>query len=218
MSAPVTLYTFRRCPYAMRARMALSSSGVVVRCREVVLRDKPDEMLRASPKGTVPVLVLPDGRVIDESREVMMWALSQSDPEGWLDASPEDTADLIDRNDGPFKAALDRYKYPNRYEDESVDRAAQRAIGLEILRDLDGRIRANDGQLMRPTRSLADIAIFPFVRQFAHTDLDWFTAQSLPALQAWLAEHKASALFTGIMKKLPQWQPGAEEPLLPIAA
>ena len=202
----------------MRARMALSSSGVVVRCREVVLRDKPDEMLRASAKGTVPVLILPDGHIVDESRDVMMWALSQSDPENWLDASPEETADLIDRNDGPFKAALDRYKYPNRYAHEGVEQNEQRALGLEFLTDLDALIAAKGGQLLAAKRSLADIAIFPFVRQFAHTDMDWFSAQPLPALQTWLAEHKASALFTGIMKKLPQWRPGAEEPLLPIAA
>lgn len=217
-AATHTLYTFRRCPYAMRARMALSSASVPVRVREVVLREKPEAMLAASPKGTVPVLVAGNGDVVDESLDVMRWALAQADPEGWLSADASTTDALIARNDGPFKRALDRYKYPDRYPDEALVPGAARAEGRAILADLDDRIRAQDGQLVRSTRSLADIAIFPFVRQFAHTDLDWFLAQDLPALQTWLDGHKQSALFTGIMAKYPQWAPGADEPLLPVAA
>lgn len=213
-----TLYSFRRCPYAMRARMALSVSGLPVRVREVVLRDKPADMLAASAKGTVPVLVTRDQAVIDESLDVMRWALAQNDPEGWLAADPETTAALIARNDGPFKRALDRYKYPGRFPDENLAPEAARAEGLAVLQDLDARIAAHGGQLVRPARSLADIALFPFVRQFAHTDLDWFDAQPLPALQAWLDGHKRGALFTGVMAKYSQWTPGAEEPLLPVAA
>jgi len=218
MSAAHTLYTFRRCPYAMRGRMGLSIAGVPVQVREVVLRDKPAEMLEASPKGTVPVLLTSSGDIVDESLDVMRWALAQNDPEGWLDADPDTTHELIARNDGPFKRALDRYKYPNRYSDEDLVPGAARASGLEILQDLDVRITAQGGQLVRAERSLADIAIFPFIRQFAHTDMDWFNAQDLPALQAWLEGHKQSSLFKGVMKKYAQWSPGADEPTLPVAA
>lgn len=218
MSAAHTLYTFRRCPYAMRGRMGLSIAGVPVLVREVVLRDKPAEMLEASPKGTVPVLLTSSGDIVDESLDVMRWALAQNDPEGWLDADPDTTHELIARNDGPFKRALDRYKYPNRYSDEDLVPGAARASGLEILQDLDARITAQGGQLVRAERSLADIAIFPFIRQFAHTDMDWFNAQDLPALQAWLEGHKQSSLFKGVMKKYAQWSPGADEPILPVAA
>lgn len=218
MSAAHTLYTFRRCPYAMRGRMGLSIAGVPVLVREVVLRDKPTEMLEASPKGTVPVLLTSSGDIVDESLDVMRWALAQNDPEGWLDADPDTTHELIARNDGPFKRALDRYKYPNRYSDEDLVPGAARASGLEILQDLDVRITAQGGQLVRAERSLADIAIFPFIRQFAHTDMDWFNAQDLPALQAWLEGHKQSSLFKGVMKKYAQWSPGADEPILPVAA
>jgi len=219
VSAPEhLLYTFRRCPYAMRGRMGLSMAGLPVRLREVVLRDKPADMLAVSPKGTVPVLVTSSGDIVDESLDVLRWALTQNDPEGWLTADPETTDMLISRNDGPFKRALDRYKYPNRYSDEDLAPGAARAAGLEILHDLNARIEAQGGQLVRPTRSLADIAIFPFIRQFAHTDMDWFLAQDLPALQAWLDGHKQSALFKRVMAKYAQWAPGEDEPFLPAAA
>jgi glutathione S-transferase len=168
------LYTFRRCPYAMRGRMGLSMAGLPVHVREVVLRDKPADMLAASPKGTVPVLVTTSGEVVDESLDIMRWALAQKD--------------------------------------------AAREAGLDILRDLNSRLEAHGGQLVRPTRSLADMAIFPFVRQYAHTDMDWFRAQDLPALQVWLDGHKQSALFKSVMAKYAQWEPGSDEPLLPAAA
>lgn len=205
------LYSFRRCPYAMRARMALAASGVAVRVREVILRDKPAEMLVASPKGTVPVLVLTDGRVIDESLDVMHWALSQNDPDGWLAADADETAHLIGQNDGPFKHALDRYKYPERHKANPEE---YRAAGMDILSDLAQRLKETGGQLMGPAPTLADIAIFPFVRQFAATD-EAFWAASAPAnLQAWLNGHTASARFAAIMAKFPRWQPGDAEPLL----
>tara|TARA_R110000796_G_scaffold108859_9_gene220029 strand:+ start:33 stop:680 length:648 start_codon:yes stop_codon:yes gene_type:complete len=211
MSLPV-LYSFRRCPYAMRARLALAASGAAIRVREVVLRDKPADMLAASPKGTVPVLVLSEGAVIDESLDIMHWALARTDPENWLASDPAETAALIAKCDGPFKHALDRYKYPNRYD--GVDPLAQRAAGLAILQQWDTRIAASGGQFLAPHRTLADMAIFPFVRQFAATDRDWFAAQDLPALQAWLAGHLASPLFRSVMTKHAQWHPGAAEPLL----
>ena len=206
MSAPI-LYSFRRCPYAMRARMALMASGQAVRLREVVLRDKPAEMLKASPKGTVPVLVLEDGTVIDESLDVMTWALEQNDPGGWLTADGEA---LIAEADGPFKEALDRYKYPNRYEDEGVDKFEQRAKGREFLAKLD-EILKDQTYLLGDAISKADIAIFPFVRQFANTDRAWFDAEPLPHLQRWLTGHLESDLFLSVMKKYPQWKMGDAE-------
>ncbi|HAN88548.1 MAG TPA: glutathione S-transferase, partial [Erythrobacter sp.] len=167
MTEPV-LYSFRRCPYAMRARMALRIGGASYEHREVVLRDKPAEMLEVSPKGTVPVLVAGPAEVIEESRDIMRWALVRSDPEGWLE---RDDPELIETNDGPFKHHLDRYKYATRYDD--VDPAQHRTAALDILRRLDERL-SQSAYLRGETRGFADIAIFPFIRQFANTDRDWF--------------------------------------------
>jgi len=203
------LYSFRRCPYAMRARLALSVSSTRCRLREVVLRDKPQALLEASPKGTVPVVQLPDGQVIDESLDIMLWALHQRDPEAWLQPSAatlSDMLDLIAENDGPFKARLDRYKYPGRFELETG--GPHRDAACKWLASLDGRIATHDGWLFGGHRSLADMAIAPFVRQFAHTDRDWFGAQPWPALQHWLAAFLESPLFVGIMKKHAPWEPG----------
>jgi len=213
-AAPPVLYTFRRCPYAMRARLALSASGVDVRVREVVLRDKPAAMLEASPKGTVPVLMLESGEVIDESLDVMRWALAEADPEGWLSADAAETDALITQNDGPFKRALDRYKYPDRH---GSDPLAHRAAGLEILQDLSARIGHQGGQLCGPAPTLADMAIFPFVRQFAATDTAWWAANAQAPLRAWLDGHVNSLRFQAIMVKFPRWEPGASEPALPRA-
>jgi len=201
------LYSFRRCPYAMRARMALWVSGQDVELREVKLANKPPELAEASAKATVPVLVLDDGNVIDESIAVMRWALGENDPEGWLAG---DDVDLIATNDGAFKHHLDRYKYPNRYVDEpnhgTVD---HRAEGLAILKQLDARLAENE-QLNGDRISMADIALFPFIRQFANTDRAWFDAQDLPHLQAWLQQHLDSELFKAIMPKFVPWQAGDE--------
>lgn len=206
------LYSFRRCPYAMRARMALLVSDTPVRLREVVLRDKPEEMITASPKGTVPVLVLPDGQVIDESLAIMRWALDRNDPQGWRQGSATES-ELIAEADGPFKHALDRYKYPTRYE--NVDPLQHRAAGLTFLEKLDSLIQPS-GQLMDAKPTLADHAIFPFVRQFANNDRDWFDALPLSALQNWLADHLASPLFATTMQKYPQWKNGDEEPVFAL--
>tara|TARA_R110002074_G_scaffold12755_7_gene46618 strand:- start:195 stop:845 length:651 start_codon:yes stop_codon:yes gene_type:complete len=208
------LYSFRRCPYAMRARMALLVSGTAVRLREVVLRDKPEEMVAASPKATVPVLVLADGRVIDESLAIMRWALDRNDPQAWLEGC-DAGADLIAEADGPFKYHLDRYKYPVRYE--NVDPLDHRAAGLAFLEKLDGRIQPS-GQLMGKLSTLADHAIFPFVRQFANNDREWFDQLPLPALQKWLGDHLASPLFAATMQKYPQWHSGDAEPLFSLGA
>ncbi len=205
------LYSFRRCPYAMRARLALACSGQSYELREIVLRDKPAELLAASPKATVPVLVLADGRVIDESLEIMRWALQQSDLAQWLGTGqmPDDMRALVALNDSAFKRALDRYKYPGRYPQESgADAAgfamAQRDLGASWLAQLEPRLA--QGWLFGKAASLADMAILPFVRQFAHTDAAWFAAQPWPRLQAWLAAFEASALYTGVMGKHPVWR------------
>lgn len=207
MSPPV-LYSFRRCPYAMRARMAIKAAGLEVELREVVLRDKPQAMLEVSPKGTVPVLVLPTGQVLDESLDVMMWALAQHDPDGWL--APE-TGDfmamqaLIGDNDGPFKHHLDRFKYATRYE--GADPLEHRAAAEPYLQALNERLETH-ANLFGTRVSYADIAIFPFVRQFANAASDYMHAGDFDALMRWLDGHVRSALFTSVMKKYPQWQAG----------
>lgn len=208
--APV-LYSFRRCPYAMRARLALASSGRVCALREVVLRDKPAEMIAASPKGTVPVLVLPGGRVIDESLDIMLWALQGHDPEEWLaplNNDPGDVEALIAENDGAFKRALDRYKYPTRYD--GVDPVQQREAGLAFLEKLDARLQKT-AFLYGNGFSLADAAIFPFVRQFANTDRAWFDGRVLPGIQRWLQENLESERFLRVMAKYAAWMPGGTE-------
>lgn len=202
MSAPPVLYTFRRCPYAMRARMALWAAGITVELREVKLAAKPPELAAASPKATVPVLVLADGTVIDESLDIMRWALGRNDPEGWR--AGEDAA-LIAVNDGPFKHHLDRAKYPGRYEEDGV--TDHRAAALALLEPLEARL-ATAPFLCGPNRSFTDIALFPFIRQFAGIDPDWFAGQPLPRLQAWLKGHLASDLFAAIMPKFAPWQEG----------
>jgi glutathione S-transferase len=204
------LYSFRRCPYAMRARMALLVSGTTVRLREILLRDKPVEMLLASPKATVPVLVLPDGRVIDESLDIMHWALGQNDPEHWLEGADEA---LIAANDGPFKAALDRYKYPHRYD---VDPTEHRDAAAAHLERVETRL-ADRAFVHGAKPGLSDVALFPFIRQFAATDVAWFAAQPWPMLQTWFNTLTTAPLFEACMQRLAPWHPGDAEPLLSFA-
>jgi glutathione S-transferase len=203
-----TLYSFRRCPYAIRARLALQTSGTAVELREIVLRDKPAELVLASAKATVPVLVLGDGAVIDQSLEIMLWALHRSDPQGWLlrdTVAMDDALACIAENDGPFKQQLDRYKYPHRYGLPAG--TAPREQAAKFLAQLDQRLRKKTG-LCGPAWCLADAAIAPFVRQFAATDRGWFEEQPWPALQRWLAGFEASTAFAGVMQRYPVWQPG----------
>ena len=207
------LWSFRRCPYAMRARLAIQSSGQRVALREILLRDKPAPFLAASPKGTVPVLQ--DGaKVVEESRDVMMWALTRSDPEGWLDMHDDGFA-LIDTCDGPFKAALDHTKYAVRYPD--LDEADEREKAMTFLRQLDARLQQN-AFLMGPRRTIADMAILPFVRQFANTDRAWFDAQGLSALTRWLDDFLTSQRFQAVMTKFPPWQEGQDQVIFPQAS
>lgn len=200
------LYSFRRCPYAMRARMALLTSGQTCLLREVVLRDKPSEMLDVSAKATVPVLVLPNGQIIDESFEIMLWALDQNDPQDWL-KNRRAALSLIEQADGPFKHNLDRYKYSNRYDNE--DSENHRNEGLQFLEKLNTSLTQTP-YLAGAHLGLSDIAIFPFVRQFANTDRQWFDQVDLPKLQCWLANRLGSALFISAMNKYPQWKTGDE--------
>ncbi|MGB3624192.1 MAG: glutathione S-transferase [Henriciella sp.] len=216
MSLPI-LYSFRRCPYAMRARLAIQSAGLSCRLREVVLRDKPGEMLDASPKGTVPVLVLTDDSVIDESLDVMLHALRAHDPEGLLTPETGDLDEmlaLISACDGPFKHHLDRYKYPDRYKDEGAVAEDHRQAAKAFLTTLDERLATRD-QLFNSRVCLADLAVMPFIRQFANTDRAWFDAEPLPHLQRWLAAHLESERFKSIMPKYDQWKTGDTEPVFP---
>jgi len=193
----------------MRARLALYAANINVEIREIVLRDKPEHMLEISPKGTVPVLMLGDGTIIDESLDIMIYALGRQDPDEWLCEDEETTDFLIKRNDSEFKYALDRYKYPNRYPDENCSDMFDR--GAEILHNLNARIDKN-GALVDDYNTLADYAIFPFIRQFVNTDKDRFHALNLKPLEKWLNTHLKSPLFNAIMEKYKPWQP--EDPAI----
>ncbi|WP_347823942.1 glutathione S-transferase [uncultured Planktomarina sp.] len=208
-SSPV-LYSFRRCPYAMRARVAILASGLTVELREIVLREKAPEFLASSPKGTVPVLVTPSV-VIEESLEVMLWALDQSDPESWL-VMPEAGYEWIARCDGPFKTALDHTKYAVRYPD--LDPEQERGRAAEFLLDLNSQIASSDW-IFGATCTLADMAIVPFIRQFANSDRSRFDAQPWPNLQRWLSRFLASDRFVSIMTKYPEWQAGDRPVIFP---
>ena len=202
------LYSFRRCPYAMRARFAIDASGVACELREITLRDKPADMLRASPKGTVPVLIDEEGIVIDESLEIMLWALRRNDPEHWLQPERGDVSEmlsLIERFDTEFKGHLDRYKYPGRFAD--ADPAFSRSEASRGLIDLEDRLQGARF-LFGAHASLADMAIAPFVRQFANVDTAWFEQQSWTHLADWLAAIVNSPRFVRIMRPLKPWIPG----------
>lgn len=201
MALPI-LYSYRRCPYAMRARMALQYSGVKVDIREISLRDKPRHMLAISPKATVPVLWLPDGRVIDESLDIVYWALSQNDEDGWLKVDLSATKQLIQENDSRFKSTLDAYKYPERYPEKT--QVEYRADGELFLQALEMLLAKNSG-LFGQMPTLADIAIFPFVRQFKGVDSHWFNAAPYPKLNNWLTALIESDLFVRIMQKNPTY-------------
>ncbi|MCL1144815.1 glutathione S-transferase [Shewanella marinintestina] len=205
MSFP-TLYSFRRCPYAMRARLGILLSEQSVNLREIVLKHKPEAMLVASPKGTVPVLILPDASVIEESIEIMCWALMQHDPLNLLlseaPQQQEIAQALIHTNDHSFKPWLDKYKYADRHPDHSEQYYRQQA---EVFIAQLESILAKHSQLMGDKVSIADYAIFPFIRQFASVDKFWFDASHYTHLKKWLKFHIESDAFTQIMKKYPTW-------------
>ena len=195
------LFSFRRCPFAIRARLAIKVSGIEVDMQEVSLRAKPKELLACSPKGTVPVLKFADGRVLEQSLDIMHWALTQNDPERWLDGDQVVMAEmmsLIQHNDESFKPKLDLYKYAVRFPQHSE--AYYREQAEPFLVDLNARLR-NDGYLLAGRYTLADMAIFPFIRQFANVNPDWFYASRYQHLIAWLDRLISSELFQNIMQK-----------------
>lgn len=200
MTYPI-LYSFRRCPYAMRARLAIASSGIQVELREIILRDKAPEFLETSPTATVPCLKVGE-RIVDESLQIMVWALGQNDPENLMQMLTEGYS-LMSTCDGTFKQALDRYKYPNRYSE--IDPIENRDAASSFIHELEQRL---DGNLFGPDPKLVDFAILPFVRQFAHVDLDWFSAQPWEKTKVWLQNFKDSARFAAIMDKYPKWANG----------
>ncbi len=200
------LYSFRRCPYAMRARMAIYQAKIKCELREVVLKDKPESMLLLSDKGTVPVLLTPDKEVIEQSSEVMHWALKQNDPDHWLDEDASQSQFLIDYNDHEFKHFLDRYKYHVGYPEHPQEYYRDNAESF--LKLLEKQLSEKTGVALLGNRiTFADMAIFPFIRQFTMVDMDWFKASPYECLKKWFSGIEQSELFQGCMKKYEQWQP-----------
>jgi glutathione S-transferase len=199
MAALALLYSYRRCPYAMRARMALSYAEIAYQVQDISLKDKPPGLLAVSPKGTVPVLVLPDGRVLEQSLDIMHRALQQHDPAQWLVIDRDKSQALISENDGAFKQALDKYKYASRFPEQSAE--AYRSQAEVFLRKLEQALQ-DQPFLSGAHLSLTDVAIFPFIRQFAAVDANWFAQAAYPKLQAWLQARLESSLFLGVMSKV----------------
>lgn len=201
------LYSFRRCPYAIRARLAIKASGIAVELREVVLADKPDELFRISPKATVPVLELLDGQVIDESVDVMQWAFQKNDPQSYLSSDINEVNNLIGINDNDFKQHLDCYKYADRFPEHSSEYYREQCE--EFLQFLEHRL-SDSLYLITDEISMADIAIFPFIRQFAFVDKAWFDGSEYKKTNEWLNKILESDLFSKVMTKYPQWKSGDE--------
>ena len=200
------LYSFRRCPYAMRARMAIHISGQKCELREVLLRDKPPSMLEYSAKGTVPVLILQDGKVIDESLDVIDWALNLNDPDDWQRSKDkEKTKELIKINDGEFKYHLDRYKYSKRYDNE--DPEFHRKKCLKFIELINNELN-NSEYIFDDNISYADIVLLPFIRQFRIADIEWFDSLPYDNLKRWLSSFLGSSLLNSIMKKYDLWKEG----------
>ena len=209
------LYSFRRCPYAMRARLGILFAELQVELREITLKNKPPQMLAISPKGTVPVLQLLDGTVIEESREIMIWALAQRDSQGLLNAETLLEANaLIDKNDNEFKYWLDRYKYADRHIEMSQTEYRQKGEAfLQLLEEL----LTKNPYLLGKSVTLADIGIVPFVRQFAHVDRDIFYSLPYPNLQRWLQDWLSHPLFLQAMTKFQPWQEKDDVVVFPAA-
>lgn len=198
------LYSFRRCPYAMRARMAIAQASITVELREVVLGNKPEQLLAISPKGTVPVLLLENGELLEESLDIMHWAFSQQEKNNDFSTDIEKHMNqLIEQNDAEFKFFLDRYKYADRYPEKTELYYRQKAE--TFLQELEKRL-SKRAFLCSNNNSFADIAIFPFIRQFANVDIDWFQSSPYKNVNRWLAKQLESTLFISIMDKYPAWQ------------
>ena len=208
MNTTPILYSFRRCPYAIRARLAIYSAGIELELREILLRDKAPKFLEVSKSKTVPCLQTND-YILDESLEIMIWALNINDPNNWL-RETDKSLELIETCDGPFKNALDRTKYPNRYPDESA--VENRVLASNFLDFIENQLNPC---LFGENFNLADIAILPFVRQFAHIDFDWFLSQPWPKTTGWLENFKTSEMFNSVMKKYSKWEENDPVTLFP---
>ena len=196
------LYSYRRCPYAIRARMTLKYAGIKYEHREIEFRNKPQSMLLVSPKGTVPVLCV-DGLVLDQSVDIMRWALGRADPDDWSRVDESISQPWVQRNDGPFKALLDQYKYPNRFPDLNQKDVLNGAIDL-MLDPMNHMLRSST-YLLGNKISWVDVAIFPFIRQFAAVNPRRFEGLPFTSLKKWLNQHLESELFNSIMNKHPVW-------------
>lgn len=208
MNSTPILYSFRRCPYAIRARLAIYSAGIELEIREVLLRDKAPKFLEVSKSKTVPCLQTNDD-ILDESLDIMVWALNLNDPDNWL-RDTDKSLELIETCDGPFKNALDRTKYPNRYPDENA--AENRMLASDFLDLIESQLNPC---LFGASFNLADIAILPFIRQFAHIDFKWFLSQPWPKTAQWLENFKTSEMFNSVMKKYPKWEENDPVTLFP---
>ena len=199
------LYTFRRCPYAIRTRMVIKSSQITVEIREIELKNKPREFLELSPKGTVPVLLTDSGQVLEESLDIINWALDCNDPNNLLsecNLSKSQFKELLKKLDDDFKINLDKYKYPNRYQ--GVDRNFNRDANLNFLENLDNLLKKSK-YINCNHLTLIDYLIFPFIRQFRNVDENWFDCLNFKNLQKWLNNLMESEDFISIMKKYSVW-------------
>ena len=199
------LYTFRRCPYAMRARFVLRHSHKKIELREIKLQKKPKDFLNTSPKGTVPVLALSKKEVLDQSLDIMMWCLQSSDNSKINDLKnnlPNNLLDQIKDLDNEFKTNLDKYKYPNRFKDN--DKNLSRDNNLKFLKKLNENLK-NSIFLNSNKIGLLDYAIFPFIRQFRNVDIEWFENLNLSFLNSWYLSIVESKAFFDIMKKYKVW-------------
>lgn len=207
------LWSFRRCPYAMRARLAIKSSGINVALREILLRDKPDEFIQDSAKATVPVLRLADQTVLDESLDVMHWALSQHDPENWCEVlrrEPERTQSFLQELDGSFKSSLDRYKYASRYNESAEEAIRHRSIGADFISSMNDTL-GKQAYISGDQAGFLDYASYPFIRQFRIADIEWFDDQDWPYLHSWLQAFLNSDRFLAIMEKYKPWKETGQE-------
>lgn len=201
------LYSYRRCPYAMRARMALKYAGIHLEHREIALRDKPQSMLLASPKGTVPVLCVGE-LILDQSLDIMHWALELSDPDGWREVDKDASQVWVEKNDGPFKKLLDQYKYPNRFPHLDHEEVLRAAVEL-MLQPMEEALTSSR-YLLGEKLSWIDIAIFPFIRQFSMVNPARFDSLPLTLTRKWLDQHLNSELFLSVMQKYPTWIDGKQ--------
>ncbi|MCH2676975.1 MAG: glutathione S-transferase [Alphaproteobacteria bacterium] len=204
MTLPI-LYSFRRCPYAMRARMVLLHSKIQCEIREIKLSNKPKEMLAISPKGTVPVLILENGDILDESLDVMLWAIEQGNLRNLFNSGKKEILDLIKINDGEFKDAIDRYKYSSLYPEKPM--IEYRKMGELFLEKIESYLEKNKF-IFGKNISLADLAIFPFIRQFCRVDIDWFNSSLFKKIKEWTLFFEGSENFIDIMRKIKPWTTG----------